>query len=92
MVETFIIYTPQRQVKGRNRTKENNLDTYKGNEAKGNGAIQKIKGPCDWSTMSMGKTIAGEAGGKGQITKCPLYHVKDFEYILKHPDMALEKF
>lgn len=42
MVETFIIYTPKRQVKGRNRTKENNLDTYKGSEAKGNGAIQKI--------------------------------------------------
>lgn len=42
--------------------------------------------------MSMGETITREAGGKGQITKCPLYHIKNFESFPKHSDMALEKF
>lgn len=45
--------------------------------------------------MSKGKlfqNVAGEAGGKGWVTKCPLYYIKEFGLFLKGHDVTLENF
>lgn len=45
--------------------------------------------------MSKGKLfqdVAGEAGCKGWVTKCHLYHIKEFGPFLKGPDVTLENF